>query len=176
MPLWSFHIPTWRCSSLVTCDGSFQNPERHLESWILLLSAWLLCEKPWWLMIDCCYVIWKNVWLVWTARKPVLAGFNIQFARAVMFTLYAYILVYTCNIMHTYACICSVLNVVFLLDVNPVPSRFECDGQKETSYKDGDANAMHESFRSEFLFACQSRSQKGSWRARIAKFATKHWP
>ena len=160
MPLWSFHIPTWRCSSLVMCDGSFQNPEPlrlvgdlDLESWILLLSAWLLCEKPWWLIIYCCYV--KNVWLVWTARKPVVAG---QFARAVMFTLYVCILVYTCIIMHTYACICSVLYVMFFLDVNHVPSRVKCDGQKETSYKDGDANAMHESFRSEFLFACQSRS------------------
>ena len=52
-----FHIPTWRCSSLVTCDGSFQNPEpwpwdrNHPlavdQSWILLLSACLLCEKLW---------------------------------------------------------------------------------------------------------------------------------
>ena len=49
---------------------------------------------------------------------------------------------------------CGLLDVVDFLDVNHVRSRVECDGQKETSYRDGDANAMHESFRSEFLFAC----------------------
>lgn len=55
---------------------------------------------------------------------------------------------------HLHIYICIVLDVVDFLDVNHVRSRVECDGQKETSYRDGDANAMHESFRSEFLFAC----------------------
>ena len=58
------------------------------------------------------------------------------------------------HIIQTFAYICIVLDVVDFLDVNHVRSRVECDGQKETSYRDGDANAMHESFRSEFLFAC----------------------
>ena len=87
-------------------------------------------------------VVWKNVWFVG----------HIVCMRSDVHIIRRY------RHLQSFAYICIVLDVVDFLDVNHVPSRVQCDGQKETSYRDGDANAMHESFRSEFLFACQSRS------------------
>jgi hypothetical protein len=110
-----------------------------IDDWWLIIGDW------WWLMV----VVWKNVWLVGLPAN--LSWQDLTYSLHAQWCSH-----YTT--VQTFAYICIVLDVVDFLDVNHVRSRGECDGQKETSYRDGDANAMHENFRSEFLFACWSRS------------------